>query len=87
MFNGKRTASCTALDHVELFQISGADFQELLAQFPALKASFIAEAKAILERDEKQRKRVQFDWDRDFVEQGLYGAQTLLAIDLERCTL
>ncbi|MCC6509679.1 MAG: cyclic nucleotide-binding domain-containing protein [Pirellulaceae bacterium] len=86
VLNGKRTATCSALDHVELFKISGSDFQTLVANFPSLKGSFIAEAKRILARDQEQQKRIQYDWDRDFVEQGLYGAQNLLAIDLERCT-
>lgn len=86
LFNGQRTATCAALDHVELFRISGDDFRTLIAQFPRLKESFIAEAQKILARDQEQQKRIQFDWDRDFVEQGLYGAQNLLAIDLERCT-
>ena len=86
VFNGKRTATCAALDHVELFSISSNNFRTLIALFPALKESFIAEAQRILKRDEEQQKRVHSDLDLDFLEQGLYGAQNLLAIDLERCT-
>ena len=31
---GVRTATCTALDHVDLVRITAADFRDILAQFP-----------------------------------------------------
>ncbi len=85
-FDGKRTATCSALDHVELFKITATDFLELVGRFSELKESFIAIAKQYAQHDRQQLKIKHNDWDRDFVEQGLYGAQNLLAIDLERCT-
>ncbi len=39
---GVRTATCTALDHVELIRIRGEHFRDLLQQFPELKDSLAA---------------------------------------------
>lgn len=83
---GRRTATCSALDHVELFRISGTDFKELLVQFPQIRSKFIASAQQILQRDRLARAKLTQDIDEDFLNQGLFGAQNLLVIDLERCT-
>ncbi len=83
---GVRTATCTALDHVELIQIRGADFRELLVQFPELKDQLVVKAKEILQRDEEARSRLQAVEADEFLDQGLYLAQSLLVLDLERCT-
>lgn len=85
---GSRTATCSALDHVELIRIRGEDFRELLQQFPELKDTLAKKAEEILQRDEEARSRllaVETDAD-DFLDQGLYLAQSLLVLDLERCT-
>src|SRR5260370_27444842 len=34
---GVRTATCTALDHVELVRISGEDFHDMVARFPSVR--------------------------------------------------
>lgn len=83
---GRRTATCAALDHVELFQIKGSDFKLLLDEFPQLRKEFVTSAKAILERDQQARTKLTQDIDNDFLDQGLFGAQNLLVLDLERCT-
>ena len=83
---GKRTATCAALDHVELFRIRGSDFKDLLVEFPQIRDKFVQGAKQILERDELARTKLTQDIDEDFLNQGLFGAQNLLVIDLERCT-
>ena len=83
---GVRTATCSALDHVELIRIRGEDFRNLLAQFPELKDSLAAKAKFILEKDQEARSRLQAVESEDFLDQGLYLAQSLLVLDLERCT-
>lgn len=85
---GVRTATCSALDHVELIRIRSADFVGLLEQFPELRESLANKAAEILRRDEEARSRlqaVQADAD-EFLDQGLYLAQSLLVLDLERCT-
>lgn len=76
---GQRTATCSALDHLELARIDRDTFLELTVRFPALRRSLIALALQRL-----QSSDVPFM--RDFVEQGLYQAQSLLALDLDRCT-
>ncbi|MFK8115507.1 MAG: cyclic nucleotide-binding domain-containing protein [Rubripirellula sp.] len=83
---GTRTASCSALDHVELIRIRGEDFRSLLEQFPELKATLSEKATQILERDQEARTRLQAVQADEFLDQGLYLAQSLLVLDLERCT-
>ena len=81
-----RTATCTALDHVELVRISREDFQLMVEQFPDVKQSLQQVAQ---ERTEENRKRIQqlanVPMDQ-FLAQGLMEAQSLLVLDLERCT-
>jgi Fe-S-cluster-containing hydrogenase component 2/CRP-like cAMP-binding protein len=83
---GKRTASCEALDHVELIRIRGEYFRELIEQFPAIREPLAEKARQILERDEDARSRLQAVQADQYLEQGLFLAQSLLVLDLERCT-
>ena len=83
---GKRTASCTALDHVEVVKIKKADFDFMLSWYEGLREKFIQEA----DRRERATKlmvehapSVPLD---DFLGQGLMHAQSLLLLDLEKCT-
>ncbi len=83
---GERTATCTALDHVELVRISAEDFHRMIEQFPAVRQGLEAVA---AERQEQNR---QHSWAvrsvplNHFLAQGLMEAQSLLILDLERCT-
>ena len=83
---GVRTATCSALDHVELIRIRGEHFRELLIQFPELTETLAAKAEVLLESDEEARSRLQAVEADEFLDQGLYLAQSLLVLDLERCT-
>ena len=83
---GVRTATCSALDHVELIRIRGEHFRELLVQFPELKGTLAAKAEVLLESDKEARSRLQAVEADEFLDQGLYLAQSLLVLDLERCT-
>lgn len=83
---GVRTATCAALDHVELIRIRGDHFRDLLRQFPELKSALAAQAKLILDRDREAQSRLQAVEADEFLDQGLYLAQNLLVLDLERCT-
>ncbi len=83
---GVRTATCSALDHVELIRIQGKHFAALLKAFPELAGSLIEKSKQILERDQASRNRLAAVADDDFLDQGLFLAQSLLVLDLERCT-
>src|SRR2546427_51174 len=83
---GVRTATCTALDHVEVVRIDGDDFRRMMNQFPRVRANLEGVAR---ERQQQNRERlavlrsVPLD---DFLAQGLMEAQSLLVLDLERCT-
>jgi ferredoxin len=83
---GKRTATCSALDHVELIRLHRDDFRQLLLQFPELRPPLMARAKELLARDRLVQDRIKSVTDQDYLEQGLYLANSLLILDLERCT-
>jgi CRP-like cAMP-binding protein/Fe-S-cluster-containing hydrogenase component 2 len=83
---GIRTATCTALDHVDLVRIRGEDFHLMLQRFPAIRAGLEEVAR---ERAEMNRQRVATAEAmpiQDFLAQGLMEAQSLLLLDLEKCT-
>lgn len=83
---GLRLATCAALDHVELFRIRGADFKELLERFPDIRNNLVDSVKKILAEHKRFREKPTDTLDDAFLEQGLFNAQNLLVIDLERCT-
>ncbi len=82
----RRTATCSALDHVELVRLKGDDFVELLKGYPQLIEPLLSSALALLERDEQSQTRLESAGNQEFLDQGLYLAQSLLVLDLERCT-
>jgi CRP-like cAMP-binding protein/Fe-S-cluster-containing dehydrogenase component len=81
-----RTATCTALDHVEVVRIGQEDFGRMIDQFPAIRRKLEAVEH---ERAEMNRQRlsvlqsVPLD---TFLAQGLMEAQSLLLLDLNSCT-
>jgi len=87
---GVRTATCVALDHVEVVRILAPDFHEMLDRFPEVRAD--------IQRTAEQRTRQNAMLQRNrnavpdnaplhqFLEQGLMEAQSLLVLDLEKCT-
>lgn len=83
---GRRTTTCLALDHVELIRIRAADFRELLRRFPEIVPSLTKKAQEFLERDFALRKQLDAIGTDDFIEQGLFLGQSLLVLDLEKCT-
>ena len=83
---GVRTATCTALDHVELVRISDEDFREMMARFPAIRAGLevlAAERRAANAQRLQMVHSVPID---QFLSQGLMEAQSLLILDLQNCT-
>jgi len=83
---GVRTATCTALDHVELVRISGDDFREMVARFPNVRTGLEAVAS---ERRTANQQRLQVVHSvpiDQFLSQGLMEAQSLLILDLQNCT-
>jgi CRP-like cAMP-binding protein/Fe-S-cluster-containing dehydrogenase component len=83
---GVRTATCSALDHVDLVQVSTEDFHQLLEQFPRLRTKLVQVAQEILQENEETREKVESEPLGEFLKQGLMNAQSLLVLDLERCT-
>jgi CRP-like cAMP-binding protein len=83
---GVRTATCTALDHVEVVRISAEDFERLLSTSPEVRSALEAMA---AERQQQNTERLQvlesIPLD-DFLGQGLMEAQSLLLLDLHKCT-
>jgi Fe-S-cluster-containing dehydrogenase component len=82
---GRRTTTCTALDHVELVCIRGADLEELLRQDGTLRAGMTDVCRRILRRYAVEQERVEQPLE-SYLEQGLYHARSLLVLDLTRCT-
>ncbi|HEY6945074.1 MAG TPA: cyclic nucleotide-binding domain-containing protein [Candidatus Acidoferrum sp.] len=83
---GIRTATCTALDHVELVRISGDDFRDMVARFPSVRAGLEVIA---AERSAANQQRLQMVHSvpiDQFLSQGLMEAQSLLILDLQNCT-
>ncbi|HEY2881637.1 MAG TPA: cyclic nucleotide-binding domain-containing protein, partial [Pirellulales bacterium] len=84
--SGVRTATCSALDHVDLVRITGDDFRELLSQFPEMRRQFVTAARQRLEQNEQERMQVEHVALAEFLSQGLQNAQSLLVLDLQKCT-
>lgn len=83
---GVRTATCTALDHVEVVKISGDDFREMVERFPGVCSGLQAVA---AERQAANAQRLQMVQSMpldQFLSQGLMEAQSLLILDLQKCT-
>src|SRR6202030_3411536 len=83
---GTRTATCTALDHVELVRIHAEEFYQMVNQFPTVRQSL---EKLVHERQEQNRQRMATATSTPldaFLTRGIMEAQSLLVMDLQRCT-
>ena len=81
-----RTATCSALDHVEVVRVSGEDFQLMLDRFPEIRRRLEETAAEHIEQNRLSVTQVgEVSVDR-FLNQGLMEAQSLLILDLDRCT-
>jgi CRP-like cAMP-binding protein/Fe-S-cluster-containing dehydrogenase component/ferredoxin len=83
---GIRTATCTALDHVELVRIHAPEFRRMVERFPEVRRSLES---MVRDRQEQNRQRLATATSMpldSFLAQGLMDAQSLLVMDLERCT-
>ncbi|WP_435019143.1 cyclic nucleotide-binding domain-containing protein [Tundrisphaera sp. TA3] len=84
--NARRTATCSALDHVDLVRISADAFQEVLDQFPEVRRQVVEIAGRRLRATEATLREVEKIPLGEFLNQGLMNAQSLLVLDLEKCT-
>jgi CRP-like cAMP-binding protein/Fe-S-cluster-containing dehydrogenase component/ferredoxin len=83
---GIRTASCTALDHVEAIQIRAEEFNALVERFPEVRNALVEVGRQRIAENRSRLNRVQNVPVDSFLAQGLMEAQSLLILDLERCT-
>src|ERR1700722_3794283 len=83
---GVRTANCVALDHVEAVQIRDSEFKEMIERFPEVGRQLREAAGHRVEENRNRVNLVQNVPVDSFLSQGLMEAQSLLILDLERCT-
>ena len=84
---GVRIATVSALDHVDLVSIAATDFLELLSRYPTIRAALLKEAEGRLDQNRALTKKGSTEINLgEFLKQGLMDAQSLLVLDLEKCT-
>jgi CRP-like cAMP-binding protein/Fe-S-cluster-containing dehydrogenase component len=83
---GVRTATCTALDHVELVRVSGDDFRQMVERFPSVRRGLEAVAEERRSANAQRMQMVHSVPIEQFLSQGLMEAQSLLVLDLQNCT-
>ncbi len=83
---GRRTATCTALDNVEVVRIGAADFNHMTEQYPEIRRGLAEVAERHLEQNRQRLSATSGVSLDDFLTQGLMEAQSLLILDLEKCT-
>ncbi len=84
--NGRRTATCTALDNVEVVRIDAEDFNRMLEHFPEIAANLRAVSEQRIRENQNRFKQTSSVPVDQFLAQGLMEAQSLLVLDLDRCT-
>ena len=83
---GRRTATCAAMDYVQLVRIKAEDFARMLSEFPEVEAAISEVARSRRQMDAEVLNRVQTVSMGDFLKQELMQGQNLLLLDLDRCT-
>ena len=83
---GVRTANCIALDHVEAVRIPVEDFNLVLERFPEVRRGLEAVARDRAAGNRQRFQQIQSVPVDSFLAQGLMEAQSLLVLDLDRCT-
>ena len=84
--NTTRTATCTALDHVEVVRIPGDDFRLMLKRFPDVRQKLEQVAVEHVAANHQKLLAIESVPVEQFLNQGLMEAQSLLILDLDRCT-
>ncbi|MEQ1830587.1 MAG: cyclic nucleotide-binding domain-containing protein, partial [Pirellula sp.] len=82
---GVRTTTCSALDHVELVRIKSSQLEKITNANPEFKTRLLDRARFLLNKDTERDSELSTS-KANFVNQGLYNAQSLLVLDLESCT-
>jgi Fe-S-cluster-containing hydrogenase component 2 len=83
---GTRTAACSALDHVEVVRISAEDFREMVERYPQVRSGVERAARERAAANAERLRMVRSVPLESFLAQGLMEAQSLLVLDLAKCT-
>jgi CRP-like cAMP-binding protein/Fe-S-cluster-containing hydrogenase component 2 len=83
---GRRTATCTAVDYVQLVRIKAPDFTAMTEQFPEVRSAITEVARTRRQMDLQLLGRVQTISLGTFLEQELMQGQNMLLLDLDKCT-
>jgi CRP-like cAMP-binding protein/Fe-S-cluster-containing hydrogenase component 2 len=81
---GRRSATCLALDNLELARIKRGDFLLMIKRFPTVRRRLLESSIKRLKDDSGDVAEQTLS--RRYIELGLYQAQNLLALDMTRCT-
>lgn len=91
----KRSTTCTALDDVEMVRISKIDFDAAMDKNPGAREQLVAKTRAYLQIKGPTLPEQPMSMETlahrqalmgDFFNQQIYQGQSLLVLDLERCT-
>src|SRR5947207_2060816 len=80
------TPTCAAIGHADLVRIKGEDFQQILNDFTQVLEHFRKIAVDMLQENAQEIERAQIETLGEFLSQGLMNAQSLLVLDLQKCT-
>jgi CRP-like cAMP-binding protein len=83
---GRRTSTCTAIDHVELVKIDAEDFSIMMREFPDVKRELEQVAEERVRQNTQRLVEASSVPLAQFLRQGLLEAHSLLVLDLEKCT-
>jgi Fe-S-cluster-containing hydrogenase component 2 len=78
---GIRTATCSALNHLELAQLSRADFLGMLRRFAVIRRRVVEQSLARVRSSTVGHRVLD-----EYVANGLYEGQSILVLDLDNCT-
>ncbi len=84
--SGHRTATCSAMDFVQLVRIEAEKFRELITRFPDVGEAIEEEARARRQMDAQILNSIENLSLEQFLTQDLVQGQNLLLFDLEKCT-
>jgi Fe-S-cluster-containing hydrogenase component 2 len=78
---GSRTATCSALNQLELAQLNRTDFLQMLRGFSVIRRRVVEQSLARVRSSTIGHRVLD-----DYVANGLYEGQSILVLDLDNCT-
>jgi Fe-S-cluster-containing hydrogenase component 2/CRP-like cAMP-binding protein len=83
---GSRSATATALDRLELVRLGREDFLKMVRDFPTVRRRLVDQSLNRLRIASGDTEQGGLPAVREYVTQGLYQGQSLLVLDLNKCT-